>query len=130
MKLSKKKKIIIGAAAVVVILGGLKIATGKSGGNDLGMPVSTALTQKQDLEEILKLRAVLEGTESTEVVSRLHYEVKELYVKEGDHVTTVRIFHRSFPSNAAMFPFCRSSRRKHWRTDRSNMTTRKRNMTT
>ncbi len=87
MKLSKKKKIIIGAAAVVVILGGLKIATGKSGGNDLGMPVSTALTQKQDLEEILKLRAVLEGTESTEVVSRLHYEVKELYVKEGDHVT-------------------------------------------
>ncbi len=135
MKLSKKKKIIIGAAAVVVILGGLKIATGKSGGNDLGMPVSTALTQKQDLEEILKLRAVLEGTESTEVVSRLHYEVKELNVKEGDHVTagqllTVRIFHRSFPSNAAMFPFCRSSRRKHWRTDRSNMTTRKRNMTT
>ena len=87
MKLSKKKKIIIGAAAVVVILGGLKIATGKSGGNDLGMPVSTALTQKQDLEEMLKLRAVLEGTESTEVVSRLHYEVKELYVKEGDHVT-------------------------------------------
>ena len=87
MKLSKKKKIIIGAAAVVGILGGLKIATGKSGGNDLGMPVSTALTQKQDLEEILKLRAVLEGTESTEVVSRLHYEVKELYVKEGDHVT-------------------------------------------
>ena len=87
MKLSKKKKIIIGAAAVVVILGGLKIATGKSGGNDLGMPVSTALTEKQDLEEILKLRAVLEGTESTEVVSRLHYEVKELYVKEGDHVT-------------------------------------------
>lgn len=87
MKLSKKKKIIIGAAAVVVILGGLKIATGKSGGNDLGMPVSTALTQKQDLEEILKLRAVLEGTESTEVVSRLHYEVKELYVKEGDRVT-------------------------------------------
>lgn len=87
MKLSKKKKIIIGAAAVVIILGGLKIATGKSGGNDLGMPVSTALTQKQDLEEILKLRAVLEGTESTEVVSRLHYEVKELYVKEGDHVT-------------------------------------------
>ena len=87
MKLSKIKKIIIGAAAVVVILGGLKIATGKSGGNDLGMPVSTALTQKQDLEEILKLRAVLEGTESTEVVSRLHYEVKELYVKEGDHVT-------------------------------------------
>ncbi len=86
MKLSKKKKIIIGAAAVVIILGGLKIATGKSGGNDLGMPVSTALTEKQDLEEILKLRAVLEGTESTEVVSRLHYEVKELYVKEGDHV--------------------------------------------
>lgn len=87
MKLTKKKKIIIGAAAVVIVLGGLKIATGKSGGGDMGTPVSTALTEKQDLEEMLKLRAVLEGTESTEVVSRLHYEVKELYVKEGDHVT-------------------------------------------
>lgn len=86
MKFTKKKKIIIGAAAVVILLGGLKIAAGKSGG-DVGEPVSTALTETQDLEEILKLRAVLEGTESTEVVSRLHYEVKELYVKEGDHVT-------------------------------------------
>lgn len=87
MKLSKKKKIIIGAAAVVIVLGGIKIATGKSGSGDMGTPVSTALTEKQDLEEMLKLRAVLEGTESTEVVSRLHYEVKEVYVKEGDHVT-------------------------------------------
>lgn len=87
MKLSKKKKIIIGAAAVVIVLGGIKIATGKSGGGDMGMLVSTAQTEKQDLEEMLKLRAVLEGTESTEVVSRLHYEVKEVYVKEGDHVT-------------------------------------------
>lgn len=86
MKFTKKKKIIIGAAAVVILLGGLKIAAGKSGGN-VGEPVSTALTETQDLEEVLKLRAVLEGTESTEVVSRLHYEVKELYVKEGDHVT-------------------------------------------
>ena len=115
MKLSKKKKIIIGAAAVVVILGGLKIATGKSGGNDLGMPVSTALTQKQDLEEILKLRAVLEGTESTEVVSRLHYEVKELYVKEGDHVTAAGsagqfgYFTGAFPQTRQCFPFAEAA---------------------
>ena len=44
------------------------------------------MTEKQDLEETLKLKAVLEGTESVEVVSRLHYEVKELLVKEGDRV--------------------------------------------
>lgn len=85
MKLTKKKKIVIAVAAVVVVVAGGKLVLGGSS-QPAGEMVSTALAERQDLEETLKLKAVLEGTESTEVVSRLHYEVKELLVKEGDTV--------------------------------------------
>lgn len=84
MKLTKKKKIILAAAIVVAVTAGVKLALGS--GEPTGEMVSIALAEKQDLEETLRLKAVLEGTESTEVVSRLHYEVKELLVKEGDRV--------------------------------------------
>ncbi len=84
MKLTKKKKIILVAAIAVVVVAGVKLALGS--GEPAGEMVSTALAEKQDLQETLRLKAVLEGTESTEVVSRLHYEVKELLVKEGDRV--------------------------------------------
>ena len=84
MKLMKKKKIILVAAIAVVVTAGVKLALGS--GEPAGEMVSTALAEKQDLQETLRLKAVLEGTESTEVVSRLHYEVKELLVKEGDRV--------------------------------------------
>lgn len=83
-KWSKKKKILLIAAIAVAAVAGIKLARG--GGEPAGEPVTTAEVEKQDLEETLKLKAVLEGTESTEVVSRLHYEVKELRVKEGDRV--------------------------------------------
>ncbi len=85
MKLTKKKKIIFAVAAVAVVAAGVKLALGGSS-QPMGEMVSTALAERQDLEETLKLKAVLEGTESTEVVSRLHYEVKELLVQEGDKV--------------------------------------------
>lgn len=84
MKLTKKKKIILVAAIAVVVTAGVKLALGS--GEPAGEMVSIALAEKQDLQETLRLKAVLEGTESTEVVSRLHYEVKELLVKEGDRV--------------------------------------------
>lgn len=84
MKLTKKKKIILAAAIAAAVAAGGKLAFGK--GEAPGEAVSTALAEKQDLQETLRLKAVLEGTESTEVVSRLHYEVKELLVKEGDRV--------------------------------------------
>lgn len=85
MKGAKKKKIIIALAAVAVVAAAAKLALGGNS-QPTGEPVSTALAERQDLEETLKLKAALEGTESTEVVSRLHYEVKELLVKEGDRV--------------------------------------------
>lgn len=85
MALSKKKKILIAVAGLIVVAVGAKVAFG---GNKTpeGTMVSTSLVEKQDVEEVLKLKAVLEGTESTEVVSKLRYEVKQLLVKEGDKV--------------------------------------------
>ncbi len=85
MALSKKKKIILAVAGLIVVAVGAKVAFG---GNKTpeGTMVSTSFVEKQNVEEVLKLKAVLEGTESTEVVSKLHYEVKELLVKEGDKV--------------------------------------------
>ncbi|KXL52877.1 putative efflux system component YknX [Anaerotignum neopropionicum] len=85
MALSKKKKILIAVAGLIVVAVGVKVVFG---GNKtpVGMMVSTSFVEKQDVEEVLKLKAVLEGTENTEVVSKLHYEVKELLVKEGDKV--------------------------------------------
>jgi len=85
MKGAKKKKIIVALAAVAVVAAAAKLAFGGNS-QPTGEFVSTALAERQDLEETLKLKAALEGTESTEVVSRLHYEVKELLVKEGDRV--------------------------------------------
>ena len=85
MALSKKKKIIIAVASLIVVGIGSKFAFGGSKVPE-GTMVSTSFAQKQDVEEVLKLKAVLEGTESTEVVSKLHYEVKDLLVKEGDKV--------------------------------------------
>lgn len=85
MKGAKKKKIIVALAAVAVVAAAAKLAFGGNS-QPTGEFVSTALSERQDLEETLKLKAALEGTESTEVVSRLHYEVKELLVKEGDRV--------------------------------------------
>lgn len=85
MALSKKKKILLAVAGLIIVAVGAKVAFG---GNKVpeGMMVSTSFVEKQNVEEVLKLKAVLEGTESTEVVSKLHYEVKQLLVKEGDKV--------------------------------------------
>ena len=85
MALSKKKKIILAVAGLIVVAVGAKVAFGGDKTPE-GTMVSTSFVEKQDVEEVLKLKAVLEGTESTEVVSKLHYEVKELLVKEGDTV--------------------------------------------
>lgn len=85
MALSKKKKIIIGVVAVAVVLVGGKMALGGNS-KPVGEMVSTSFASKQDVQENLKLKAVLEGTESTEVVSRLHNEVLQLKVQEGDKV--------------------------------------------
>ncbi|MBM6830037.1 HlyD family efflux transporter periplasmic adaptor subunit [Anaerotignum lactatifermentans] len=86
MKLTKKK-ILLGVAIAVVVIGGAKMALGAKNAKPAGTPVMTAAVTKGDLSQTLKQKAVLEGTESIEVVSKLHYKIQELLVKEGDKVT-------------------------------------------
>ncbi len=85
--MTKKKKIIIAVVAMAVVAGGvgLKMKQGQPT-EPQGMPVMTSTIQKQDIQEVLKQKAVLEGTKSAEVVSRLHYEIEQIAVKEGDRV--------------------------------------------
>jgi Multidrug resistance efflux pump len=81
-----KKKVIIGVLAVsmVVAVGfGIKRKTTKE---SAGVTVSTKAVEVKEIEELLSLKAPLEGTESIDVVSRLHYEILSIDVKEGDKV--------------------------------------------
>ena len=84
----KKKKIII--LSVVVIAAatvGAKFFMGQKESVPTGIPVTTTAIERQTLEETIKQKAILEGTESAEVVSNLNYEIIQLSVKEGDRVT-------------------------------------------
>ena len=81
--LAHKKGIII---AVVICLIAGKVVHGKltTPNVDVAMTVNTTPVIKGDIQESISLKAPLEGTESAEIVSRLHYEVLQLNVKEGD----------------------------------------------
>ncbi len=83
--LAHKKGIVI--AVVICLIAGI-VYYKKSNATNTEMPtmVNTASVQKGDIKESISLRAALEGTESAEIVSRLHYEVLQLNVKEGDRV--------------------------------------------
>lgn len=79
---------IIAAAVIVLSIGafaGYKLVFSKSEPD--GIPVNTAMAMRGTIEESISLKAPLEGTESIDVVSSLHYEVLNITVKEGDRVT-------------------------------------------
>lgn len=86
-KLSKTKKIIAAVVVVVVIIGGCSIFGNKDSGAGMGIMVTTMPVTQKDILESISLKAPLEGTESIEVVSNLHYEVTQINVTEGDQVT-------------------------------------------
>lgn len=77
---SRKKKVIVGAVVVAAAL--FVMAKGKGGGNDGAIMVSTAPLTKGDVEEMLSISGPVSGTDSAEVVSRLHAEIVEILVKE------------------------------------------------
>lgn len=86
-QLASKKGIIIGTIIVLVAGGGFFYAKTKSKAKESqGTMVSTAPISQKDIEEIISLKAPLEGTESAEIVSKLHYEVIKMNVQEGDIV--------------------------------------------
>lgn len=66
----------------------------KGGGNDGAVMVSTVPLEKGDVEEVLSISGPVSGTDSAEVVSRLHAEILEILVKEGDKVSAGQVLAR------------------------------------
>lgn len=94
---SRKKKVIVGAVVVAAAL--FVMAKGKGGGNDGAIMVSTAPLTKGDVEEMLSISGPVSGTDSAEVVSRLHAEIVEILVKEGDKVEAGQVLARLDPAD-------------------------------
>lgn len=85
--MTKRKKIIIAIVAVAAVVGGVAFKMQNAQPQEpQGVPVMTITTNRKNIQEVLKQKAVLEGTESAEVVSRLHYEIEQISVKEGSRV--------------------------------------------
>ena len=85
-KLLAHKKGIVIAVVIALITGTVYYKKSNAPNTDIGSMVSTTPIIKGDIQDSISLRAPLEGTESAEIVSRLHYEVLQLNVKEGDRV--------------------------------------------
>lgn len=81
---TKKKKILAGVAVVVVLAGGFLFFRN---GGETAPAVSAVAVEQETLRDSIILKAPLEGTETVEIVSNLHYEVTAISVKEGDRVT-------------------------------------------
>ena len=91
MKFSRNKRIIIGIVAVALVLGGGSVNAKLKSTANSGVAISVTDVVRKDIKSTLTLRAPLEGTESVEVVSRLHYEILSIDVKEGDKVEKDRV---------------------------------------
>ena len=89
---SRRKKIAVGVVAVAAAL--FVVMKMKGGGNDGAVMVSTVPLEKGDVEEVLSISGPVSGTDSAEVVSRLHAEILEILVKEGDKVTAGQVLAR------------------------------------
>lgn len=97
-KWSRKRKIITGAAVLAAVM----LAAGKlqSGGSKAGPMVETERLSRGDIQEMLSLNGPVEGTDSAEVVSKLHAEILEILVKEGDQVAAGQVLARLDPADA------------------------------
>lgn len=83
--MTKKKKIVIGCAgAAAALLLGMKLFGGTK---EIVPVVQTALLEKGDIQNILSVSGPVSGTDSVDVVSNIHAEIKSIAVKEGDRVT-------------------------------------------
>ncbi len=79
-----KKKCILIIIFILLVLFFLRSCGNKNAST--GLSVSVSPVERKNIEESISLRAPLLGTESVEIVSRLHYEVLKVNVKEGDKV--------------------------------------------
>ncbi|MEY8320983.1 efflux RND transporter periplasmic adaptor subunit [Lachnospiraceae bacterium 46-61] len=85
-KLLSHKKGIVFAIVIALIVGTVFYKKSNTPNTNVGNMVTTTPVVKGDIQDSISLRAALEGTESAEIVSKLHYEVLQLNVKEGDRV--------------------------------------------
>ena len=90
-KLSKTKKVVAVVIVAVAVIGGCSIFGGKDKDAAVGMMVTTMPVLQQDILDSITLKAPLEGTDTIEVVSNLHYKVTQINVKEGDQVTSGQV---------------------------------------
>lgn len=86
MKFFKKKKVMIGVVVAALIIGVVSVNARLKSSATSGMAVNVADVVKKEIKSTLNLKAPLQGTENVEVVSRLHYEILSIDVKEGDKV--------------------------------------------
>lgn len=89
---SRKRKVLTGAAAVSAALLLFSLLSG--GGNKGAVPVNTAALAKGEVQQVLSISGPVSGTDSAEVVSRLHAEILEILVKEGDKVKAGQVLAR------------------------------------
>lgn len=96
-KWSRKRRMIAGVAAAAVTLFALSGILG--GGKEKPLPVVTDVLRRSDIREVLSISGPISGTDSAEVVSRLHAEILEILVKEGDHVEAGQVLARLDPAD-------------------------------
>lgn len=85
-KKSKKKKIIIGV--VILALIGLGVTYKLSAPKEaVGMPVSTGTAEKMDIEQVVTIKGVVEGSEKADIASNVNYKVISIGVSEGGKVS-------------------------------------------
>lgn len=89
--MKKKKIILLSVVVLAAAVAGAKFYMGQKESFPTGIPVTTTTIERQTLEETIKQKAILEGTESAEVVSNLNYEILHISVKEGDRVSKGQI---------------------------------------
>lgn len=93
----RKRKILTGAAGVFAVL--LLVPMISGGGKSGAVPVKTETLTKSEIQEILSISGPISGTDSAEVVSRLHAEILEILVKEGDKVKAGQVLARLDPTD-------------------------------
>ena len=79
----KKRK---AAAVLIVLVAGIAAWTGIKGQKPVLTPVTTEQIQVEDIQSKLSVTGPVSGTDSVEVVSKLHAEILDLKAKEGDKV--------------------------------------------
>lgn len=95
---SRKRRMITGVAVAAAALFLVSQAFGPK--KEIGMPVMTAPLTKGEIQEKLSISGPVSGTDSAEVVSKLHAEILEILVKEGDKVTEGQVLARLDPTDA------------------------------